>query len=81
MGDESAKILFRSPQFQSLQWLNLDTNSITAASLDDLLNPMNLTNIVALRLKGNELWDEHKSECIKRFGKEVVDSYWLGYLV
>lgn len=40
-----------------------------------------MTNLVALRLKGNDVFDEHKQEFVERFGESVVDSYWLGYLV
>ena len=81
LGNQSAKTIFSSPQLNTLEWLNLDGNSITSQSLKTLLAPAHLTNMVALRLKSNGLWDEHKSECIQRFGKEVVDSYFLGYLV
>lgn len=81
LGDESARAIFNAQRFQSLEWLNLDGNAITGQSLDALLSSNNLNNIVALRLKSNELWDEHKTECIERFGKETVDSYFLGYLI
>lgn len=81
LGDQSAQAILNAPQFQSLEWLNLDGNAITSRSLDALLSPSTLSNIVALRLKSNELWDEHKADCIQRFGNETVDSYFLGYLV
>lgn len=65
----------------NLQWLNVDSNDISSNSLAVLLNMRQMTNLVALRLKGNEVFDQHKQEFIDRYGKEVMDSYWLGYLV
>jgi|688.fasta_scaffold78074_2 uncharacterized protein (TIGR02996 family) len=80
LGDLGAQRI-ASALASNLQWLNLDTNAITSNSLACLLDLRQMTSLVALRLKGNNVFGDYESEFIKRFGESVVNSYWLGYLI
>jgi hypothetical protein len=80
LGDLGAQLI-ASALASNLQWLNLDTNAITSNSLACLLDLRQMTSLVALRLKGNNVFGDYESEFIKRFGESVVNSYWLGYLI